>query len=669
VFYEMLTGVTAFPGDTVTDVLAAVLTRDPDLTRVPSRFRRLIGSCLQKDPKRRLYDIGDLHLLLQDDAAAPGPISTWRNWVPWAMVGLFAAIAAVLTWMYIGAPVPDTPRVVQFEVGHDERETQSGLAALSPDGTMLAFYSAGADGRYRLVLRRLDSLDQRPLAGTETNLATQPPFWSHDSRYIVFWSGTASLMRLRVPDGAPEELVANVASGPRVLGGTWNEDGVIVVGSAGNSLRRLLATGGGVSVLTRLDRERGDRADSYPVFLPGGRHLLFSRRSSNPERNGLWTIATDAPETARKLADGDAGAFAGELPELGPAIVFVRNGALMVQGIDRSWQSLVGEARTLMPLAQGGFSVSRTGVLAYGETIAQRPGQLAWFDRQGKQLSTVGPERRYQSVDLSPDGDHVSASFGAEGASQLWSRDLARGTEVRVTEARTAGGLWSSDASRLLFNSYRDGPSSIFERPANGTGTDRLVLKQDRDIWVNDWSRDGQFAVYSTLTGSPLSMDLLTLDLRAKPLRPVPYISEPFHQKQAQFSPNGRFVAYASDESGRYEVYVRTFPDAAAGKWPISPDGGVEPRWSRDGKELFYWSGRKLMVATVDITGTFSAGLARQLFEAPIQANYPNDSHRWQVSPDGKRFMLITLAGAQSTPVRVVLNWPALIPSSAGVTR
>jgi Tol biopolymer transport system component len=660
VFYEMLTGRMAFPGDTVTDVLAAVLTKDLNLADVPSRFRPLIDRCLQKDPTRRLRDIGDMHLLV-DDVQTPGLATPRWTWLPWAIAGALAICSAVLTWLYVRSPLPDTPRAVQFEVGRAERNIQNGRAALSPDGTMLVYYAAAPDGRYRLVLRQLDSLEERALPGTETNMAGQSPFWSHDSRYIAFWSGSTSLMKLRVPDGSREEIAS---SGTRVVSGTWNGDGVIVLGLGGSGLRRVQAEGGPMSDLTMLDRRRGDRTDLNPDFLSDGRHVLFSRRSASAERDGLWVTAIDAPDTATKLTDGTAGAFAGVLPHLGPTIVFLRNGALMVQGIDLSRRALVGDARTLMPLPEGGFSVSRNGVLAFGESTAQRIGQLAWFDRKGVQLSTIGPERRYQSVDLSPGGDRIALSFGAEGGNKLWSRDVVRGTEVLVADGRAAGGIWSPDASRLLFFSYRDGPASLFERPSNGTGTDRLVLKQDLDIFINDWSRDGRFVVYSTLAGNPISMDLFTVGMRDDPKRAVPYLAEPFHQKQAQFSPDGRLVAYISDESGRFEVYVRTFPDAAGGKWPISAEGGVEPRWSHDGKELFYWFGRKLMAVAIDTSAGFSAGVPRELFEAPIQANYTNDGHRWQVSPDGKRLLLITTPELEPTPVRVVLNWPALI--SAG---
>jgi Tol biopolymer transport system component len=390
---------------------------------------------------------------------------------------------------------------------------------------------------------------------------------------------------------------------------------------------------------------------------------VFLRQSADPERHGLWVLSIDAPEDAVKLVDASVGAFAGDVPGMGPTILFVQAGRLLAQAIDLKRLELTGTARQVLPIGEGGFSASRNGALAYGDVVRQRPARLAWFDRSGIASSYVGDEQVYQSIDLSPDGERVTMARGTgrEAGNELWSMDLRRGTALKLTSHRDGLGLWSPDASRVIFSSYREGPSSLWERPSNGTGVDRLVLKQPGDIFPNDWSRDGKFLLYTMLTGSPSHMDVYSVAMSDATKTPTSYQGEPFHQKQAQFSPNGRLVAYASDETGRFEIYVRTFPDPSGGKWPVSSAGGLEPRWTRDGKELLYWSGRKLMSMAVGTTPTFVPGETRELFTAPIQAGYTNDGHRWQVSPDGKRFLVLTHQENQPTPIRVVLNWPALI--------
>jgi serine/threonine protein kinase/dipeptidyl aminopeptidase/acylaminoacyl peptidase len=662
VLYEMLTGQAPFAGDTITDVLAAIVTRDPDLSRVPARFRRLVESCLQKDPRRRLRDIGDIELLLADGQAAQTPPALTRRpaWPAWIVAGAFALASGVIGWLYLQTPEPARPPVVQFEIGQGQRDVQSGLAVLSPDGQTLAYYAAEATGRYRLHLRRLDSLEERVIAATEISFAPQRPIWSPDGQHLAFWSANSTLMKMRLPDGSLELLTRSTT---RPAGGAWNRDNVIVVGSLTHPLRRLTGTDEPTEHVSSLDRTAGDRGDTNPQFLPDGRHLLFVRQGGNASRAGLWITSLDNPEAERRLVEASAGEFAGNVPEIGPAVLFVRNERLFVQSFDLDRLELVGQARDLIGTGDGGLSVAPNGTVVFGNLVRQRPGVLTWFDRGGNTLGAVGDSTVYQSFAISPDGSRlaVAAGAGTGAGAELWSRDLVRGTELRLSAQREGIPLWSPDGNRLVFNSYRLGPASIFERPSNGTGTERLIYKDETDVFPNDLSDDGKFLVYTKFTGTPSHMDLFSLAMTGTDPKPSPYLAEPAQQKQAQFSPNGRFVAYTSNETGRYEIYVRPFPDASLGKWPISSAGGIEPRWSRDGKELFYWSGRKLMLTEVDTTTAFTAGKPHELFEAPIQPEYTNDGHRWQIGPDGKRFLVLTFPENQSSPIRVVLNWTGLI--------
>jgi Tol biopolymer transport system component len=653
VLYEMLTGGPLFPGETVTDVLAAVVTKEPDLANVPARVRRLLESCLQKHPGRRLRDIGDFELLL--DAASTGT-PTGRSWMGWAAAAVFGLGAAGLATLYLRTPEPAPPAPVQFEIDIGTDTYARGQLALSPDGRTLAYTAPSAGGRTRLYLRRLDSLESRVVADTAS---ASTPFWSADGRHLAFWSGDGAIRKVRVPDGSPEPF----ATGAEPFGGAWSQDDVVILGSRNGGLRRVSAAGGDITELP-IDRATSDVGDRNPSFLPDGRHFVFRRVSTDETRDGLWVASLDSGMAPTRLGAG-GGVFAGVLPDFGPTIAFSRGGRMFAQAIDLDRLELTGEARPMaVPEGTTTVSVSQNGVLA--DAIVgpgRRTSRLTWYDRNGTVLSSEAVGQLYQSLDLSPDGLRLALSRMVGGTSDLWLKDLARGTETRLTTsaANENIGLWSPAGDRIIFVANRGGTSSILQKPSNGTGAEQLVLQQTRDVWANDWSRDGRLLLFSTPSAADGAHDLGVLRMDEPNARPAPYLTEPFRQLQGQFSPDARLVAYTSDETGRHEIYVRPFPNPSLGKWPVSVEGGAEPRWSRDGRELFYWSDRTLMVVPVTLEPAFSIGAARELFEAPIQAGYVNDSHRWQVSPDGKRFLVLTSSEGQAATIRVVVNWPALM--------
>jgi serine/threonine protein kinase/WD40 repeat protein len=653
VVYEMLTGGPLFAGETVTDVLAAVVTRTPDLALVPASTRRLLDACLQKDPARRLRDIADFELLL-DSTTAGAATGQARPWIPWTAAAALAVVAAGLGALYLRRPERPAAPPIQFEIPLPP--DAAGRPLISPDGTMLVYHGSGSDGRPELRLRRLDSLESTPLAGTGMTLRTEP-IWSHDSRYVAFWAGDGALKRVLLPDG-PVDTIADIGE---PMGGSWNAEGVLILGSRSGGLRRVSTTDGGVSDITTLDRSKGDAADRNPSFWPDGRRFTFYRLSGDPARNGIWLGSLDASDPPGKLLDARAASFAGDLPGIGPTMLFLREDRVFAQRIDLDRLALSGDPQPVAGVAGIGGSASLTGVLVLATNPARQLTRLTWYDRRGNATAAENDTDATNTIDLSPDGGRLSvARAGDSGQVDMWIRDLARGSATRLNRRGAYSGLWSPSGSHIVFNEPRDGIATILRAPSNGTGEPELLLKLPRDAWANDVSADGRVLLFSSPSAdSDLDVGYLALD---GPQRaPQPYLAESFTQKQAQFSPDGKFVAYISDESGRFEVYVRTFPDPNLGKWPISANGGVEPRWGPDGRELFFWSGRSLHVVDVKTTPAFDVSPARKLFDAPIQPGYTNDGHRWQVSPDGQRFLVLALQESAPGTVRVIVNWPSLL--------
>jgi Tol biopolymer transport system component len=312
-------------------------------------------------------------------------------------------------------------------------------------------------------------------------------------------------------------------------------------------------------------------------------------------------------------------------------------------------------------------SASERGVLATSAAGSRPVSIPTWFDRRGTARAQIGQPAFIEAIALSPDGRKLALAETVDGTrgAQIWLDDLASGVRARATFGGGSTPVWSPAATILAYTSGRDGINLPYQRAADGTGGEAPLFAYDWHAWINDWSRDGQWVILS----SPPRAREGSNDLWALPMagtgdrKPVPYLVGPGTQQQAQFSPDGRFIAYGSDQGGTFEIYVQPFPNAADGKWMISNGGGVEPRWSRDGKELFYFAGQTLMRVPVTLQPTFSAGTPTALFDAPILPGYSQDSHRWQLAPDGQQFLLLAAVGkGPGTPLDVVINWPALLP-------
>jgi Tol biopolymer transport system component len=677
VLYELLSGKQAFQGDDVTEILAAVVRAEPDWSQLPEKtppaIKNLVRRCLEKNLRRRLPHMGEARMVLEDvlsgaaqtslpTPAAPTPIR--RLAIP-GLVAWAAAAVAILAGLGLAAftflrPAPEARAVRFFVSPPDAWEFQrmvdpTGVSpipmAISPDGLRMAFVATGTDGNSLLWVRSFDTLAAQELAGTE---GASSPFWSPDSRSLGFFAG-GKLKKIDVAGGPPITL----CDAPSSRGGSWSRDGIIVFNPNNNvALQKVPAAGGTPGAATVLGQ--GENAHRRPFFLPDGRHFLYSAAAAA----GLSIYVGSLDSTDRKLltaADANNAAYSqGHL-------LFLRETTLMAQPFDAQRLELTGEAFPIAEQIQrssttppnGFFSASENGVLAYQTGTGAGGSQLAWFDRSGKQVGTLGDVAPYGDLELAPDGRRASVSIlVGSGARDIWLYDLERGLRTRFTfdPANEWSSIWSPDGSRVVFNSIRKGVGDLYQKPSSGAGAEEMLFEDKLSKYPVSWSPDGRSILFRSI-GGPAGDDLFILPLTGDK-KPVPFVNTQFREAFGQFSPDGRWVAYSSNESGRTEVYVAPFP-GPGGKWQISTAGGDNPRWRRDGTELFFVSlDSKLMAAAVNGRGSdFQVGAVKPLFQtrAVVGLRYP-----YGVSLDGQRFLINTQPEqTSSAPITVVLNWTA----------
>ena len=673
VLYELLTGGYLFHRETMSDTLAAVLKEEPDWNRIPVKVLPLLRHCLEKDPKQRLRDIGDMPLLLE---TASVPVETHRPWLAWGAVALFlVAFAALSVVHFRERPLVSAP--VQFQISPSGGLLPGLAFAVSPDGRHLAFAATGSDGVARLWMRDLESLEIRPLPTPAslhlTGSDVVPPFfWSPDSRFIGFQS-LGKLAKIEI-SGGPAQTLCDVQG--TVVGGSWNRDGVIVFADNTRGLMQVSAAGGVASPLTIINPSRKEIVHVLPSFLPDGRHFLYLRASSIPENTGVYVGSLNAkPEqqdSRRLLATTLGPGYVPSSDSDSGQVLFLRQGTLMAQPFDARRLALSGE---VVPVAEkvgsfldyGFFSASSNGVLVYRSGVGLDY-QLTWFDRQGRVLAKVAEPGRYNSLAISPDGKRVAVSrTNPENTPNwdVWLLDVARNTSTRLTyeQVRATFPVWSADGSSVIFNSIRGGEVSLYLKLASGVGDEQLLLKSDAGYkYATSSSRDGRFLSY-TVVNPETKTDLWVLPMQGD-RKPTPFLRTEFNERSGQFSPDGHWIAYISDESGSDEIYVREFSSGsaqgsgdAAGKWLISKGGGTYPRWRGDGKELFYVaSGGKLTSVDISAKPVFQAGAPRPLFQLP-----PGFIGS-EVTPDGGRFLIgVPAALSASVPFTVLLNWQATL--------
>jgi len=696
VLFEMLSARAPFQGEDIAETIGAVIHKDPPWTSLPATtsalVRTVLARCLEKDPKQRFRDIGDVQLALSGAFQAPvtpstidrtaeaaGSKRTRRNFRAWQAVAALLAlttVAGATAWWSASRSV--TPSVTRFFVYPPEKTTfattgRGGTSVvISPDGSRLAFTARDASGKVLLWVRPIDSLTAQPLPGTDD---AQSPFWSPDSRFIAY-SAPLKLMKIAASGGPPQTL-CNTRGGPHVRGGTWSQDGTIVfnTGPAG-TLSRVSSAGGQPTEFMRL--AKGQTGYVFPWFLPDGRHFLFYAYAASDDVAGVYVGSLDAADSKRLAAADTAAVYDSHSGHL----LFVRQGTLLAQPFNRTTLALAGESFPIAERVETGgapgmaaFSVSSNGILAYGVGAGTAAGlQMAWFDRQGKQVEAVGPPGNYRGIDLAPDGKHIAAHRHDGNGGDIWVTDLSRSTTSRFTfdaAQENTSPIWSPDGTRIVYGSIRNGKSGLYQKSANNAGTEERLVESDTTILPVSWSPDGNsigYLVVDPKTGS----DLWVLPLSGD-RKPSPILHTPFFENHGQISPDGKWLAYDSNETARNEVYVQPFP-SGAGKWQVSTNGGQFPRWRRDGRELFYMtqsSGGKMMAVDVRSSGsTFEAGAPRDLFDSPF-INLPHAGtgpgagpyHTFAVSADGQRFLIphppSSDTASLTMPIAVVENWAA----------
>ena len=661
VLYEMLTGERLFRGETVSDTLAAVLKTDPDWSVLPNRtpleIRRLLRRCLERDPQRRLHDIADARIEIEDALeqpqmpADPAPKKQLRlAWIA-AVSLLLGVLGGWLLWHNRSPAYHESAARLQFQLPEGGRFIAPGAfaggLAVSPDGQTAAFVAV-VDGTAGLWVRSLGATQARLLPGTA---GATGPFWSPDSKTLAFFS-FGRLQALDIARGTSSKIcdVNGV-----FVGGAWSNDGRILLAIRDVGIFQVPAAGGSPSPFTTVDHAHGEISHAAPQILPDGKFLygasidreapaVYAAPLQNPSRRVRLLAAPLSGFTYARASDGE------------DYLLWIQGTTLVAQQLDVDKLRLSGDT---ISLADPVAAVSAgSGVLVYAASVALR--QFRWFDRAGKDGGALGEPHDYVFCRISPDGRRAATVY-AGAAADIWLLETARGVASRLTSRGIhIMPVWSPDGRTILFGGGQ--PFNLFRIPADGSGAEERIVESKNGQGPMDWSRDGRLVLYND-QAPDTDRDIWTVEVtpdgKLRPgASPRPYIVAPFNQVAGRFSPDTRWVAYQSDDSGRAEVYVQSFPEPGE-RFRISTTGGRYPEWGPEGRELFYVSpDEKLMAVTVKAgTGSLEASLPRELFQLPSGVTGYGP---YELDPNGQRFLVPVVAG-KVEPLSVIVNWPALL--------
>jgi len=674
VLYELVTGKRLFEGEDLTETLAAVVRDKPDLSQAPAPVRRLIEKCLEKDPKKRLRDISGVALLLEETAAAPpaAAITAARS-TRWPWVVAVAAVAGLAALAFVHfRETPPGLQPVKFLINAPPDTTYTemyGGYAVSPDGRYVVVAARGKLAR-SLWLRPLDSLTARQLAGTEDG---NYPTWSPDSRSLAFFAG-GKIKRIEITGGAPLTLGETADSQVPPVG-AWNRDGVILFGSV-SGLQRVSASGGGVTAVTKVTAT--ESGHGYPEFLPDGNRFLYFVASSDQKVQGVFASSLRHPEQRKQIVRTSAKAV--YVPPRGAHpgyLLWLQGQTLVAQRFNADSLELTGDpvsvaeeiGRNPTNEIRAAFWASEAGVLTYFAAPSAVASEIAWIGRDGKNLGAASPADVVRSLALAPGAERMALERMEPGQNNrdIWVREFRSGIITRLTFDPAEDGLpvWSPDGKQVAFVSSREGGMfQLYRKPASGAGQEeRLTEGGGNPKAVLDWSKDGKYLLYREQNPGT-GRDLMALPLEGD-RKPIVVVKTQFPENTGALSPDGRWVAYSSNDSGHAEIYVQAFPGSAGpgGRWQVSNGSGYDVRWRGDGKELYYETndGSEEMMAVALQTGPLGvrAEPPRMLFTAAFATG---GLRQFDVTPDGKRFLMILSSGpANDTPLTVVANWQAAL--------
>ena len=676
VLYEMVTGERLFQGEDLTETLASVVKEQPDISKAPPQLHRLLRKCLEKDPKKRLRDVGDAWELIEEarsEAVAPASVTPRRSR---ALVGALAAalvvmivVAAALVYV---RPAPVRSPIARFQIPPPPQASfivnnNGPMMNVSPDGSQVAFSAGPDDGTASQIwVRAIDAVEARPLPGTQGALT---PFWSADGKSLAFFSGNL-LKKIDVAGGSPQTIWTRPQgqAGNTDIG-TWNQDGVILFSSA-SMLQRISATGGSAETVLSPEQSRGETGLLWPRFLPDGRHFIYFANGVG-DKLAVKVGALGSKDT-RVVMAAEAGA------DFAPPnhLVFRRGTTLFAQTLNLETFQLEGEpVRIADPVGartatgRPGFSISRTGVLVFFSVPSTNDNLLLWFDRSGKPDGGFEQATRYMGTDLSPDNKRVAVHIHEGGGGDIWVLDLERQTRQRLTfdaVQDNSSPIWSPDGGRIAFASRRDRAWGIYVKAANGVGAEEMLFQSDTPKAPLSWSPDGKTILFTNLDPKTAA-DLWLVSLGDRKVTPV--LTTPFAERTGEISPDGRWLAYESNESGRVEVFVQSLA-GRAGKWQVSTAGGTRPRWRKDGRELFFvrpLNGSAIFSSSVEPTADglrFGIPVLLFLQNISLQSLHQFSHFPFAVTRDGQRLLVesVMVSGdSERAPLTVVLNWDAAL--------